>query len=127
LVPVPENQGHFHAVSIKESPQLRCKMRFEHMPCEVTMQFSNLSIDDLKLINRRTMERLRAEAEQGGPILLADKIDASGSATVPPGATGSVSGRGASAMFANSEVAKFSRSEIRNAFIVASKKLSEKT
>ena len=73
------------------------------------MIFGEFSADELRLINRRTIERLRMQrvpsqdtAERATPTAL-------------------------TLMFGNSQAAKFSRIDIRNAFIAASKRLSERT
>lgn len=87
------------------------------------MQFNKLSVNDLKIINQRTIERLRSQRAQG-VLVNAEK-------TVMENVTANAHLTGAARtdvnFFANSQNAKFTRDEIRNALIAAYKKINERT
>jgi hypothetical protein len=75
------------------------------MQRELNMHFTNFSVSELKEINQKTMERMRAQKIQTpAASTSADVMDD---------------------IFAHSKHAKFSRSDIRNALIAAMKKLRE--
>ena len=98
------------------------------------MKFSNLSADDLNMINIRAMERLRAQEQE------AKKPEAKSSSEVSKRAPQRIviyAGQrlvvaekndieALRTKMAETEAAKFNRSDLRKAFIFAKKKVSEK-
>ena len=81
------------------------------------MEFATFSQSDLEKINQRTIERLRAQDAHLAAL--------TGQSHVAPDPGGSTSTDPFDDFIANSKHAKFTRNEIRDAFIVAMKKLSE--
>lgn len=95
------------------------------------MKFSNLSAGDLNKINIRAMERLRAQ-EQEVEVKSSSEVAERGPQRIVIYArqrlmvTKKNDIESLRTKMAETEAAKFNRSDIRNAFIVAKKKVSGK-
>lgn len=90
------------------------------------MEFTNFNVSDLEEINRRTIERLRLQKQADVANMIQASAHAGSRSSMTAAGSVTRTGQTGKNLFGNSPSAKFSRSDIRNAFIAAKKKLGER-